>query len=75
MPLTKLFKTGPEDINNERPLDLSLLETEMNIFMLDPDIEVKQVNGIYISHLPPEREGLPERVYFTANVVYHKKNK
>jgi hypothetical protein len=73
MPIIKLFKKGPEDINIERPISLSLLETEMSMFMLDPDVEVKQANGPYISHLPPEREGLPKRVYFTANVVYDKK--
>jgi len=73
MPLIKLFKQGPEEIDKERPLALSLLETEMSTFTLDPKIKVEQVNGPYVISIPPEKEGLPKRVYFTANIIYHQK--
>ena len=36
-------------------------------------IEVKQVNGPYVSILPSEIEGLPERAIYTGNIVYHRK--
>ena len=48
MSLVELFKKGPENINAERPLSFSLLQTEMGIFMLDQDVEIIQVNGPYI---------------------------
>ena len=72
MSLVKLFKKGPEDLKNES-LALSLLEVEMSTFMLQLNIEVHQVNGPYISYLPPEEEGLPERVVYTVNIIYHNK--
>lgn len=75
MSLVELFKKGPEDIDKKEPKALSLLETDMSMFMLQLDIEVQQVNGPYVSYLPPEKEGLPERVFYTANIVYHRKSK
>ncbi len=74
MTLVELFKKGPEDLRKENPTALSLLQTEMDTFMLQLNIEVHQVNGPYISYLPPEREGLSERVFYTANIIYQKKN-
>ncbi|MDO8460680.1 MAG: hypothetical protein Q7S74_06225 [Nanoarchaeota archaeon] len=74
MSLVELFKKGPENINDERALAFSLLQTEMSVFMLQLDVEVLQVNGPYIALLPPEKEGLPERVFYTANITYHKKD-
>ena len=74
MSLVELFKKGPENINEKKSLAFSLLQTEMSVFMLDLDVEVLQVNGPYINHLPPEREGLPERIFYTANIRYHRKS-
>jgi hypothetical protein len=73
MPVVKLFRSNPERIDKENPTALSLLQVEMDTFMLGLDVEVRQVNGPFVSYLPPEREGSPERVIYTANVVYNQK--
>ena len=75
MPLVNLFKSGIEDISKERPTALSLMQTEMDIFMLQLDIDVRQVNGPYVSYIPPESENSQERVVYTANIVYNNKSK
>ena len=75
MSLVKLFRSGVENVDKENLLALSLMQTEMDIFMLRLDIDVKQVNGPYVSYLPPEREGSSERVAYTANIVYHNRGK
>ncbi len=70
MSLVKLFKSGVEHLDNENSIALSMLETNMSIFALEN--EVLAVNGPYFNYLPPLREGLPERIYYTANIIYHK---
>ncbi len=73
MTLVKLFTSRPENVGNESPMALSLLQIRMDTFMLQLDVDVRQVNGPYVSHLPPEKEGSPERVIYTTNIVYNKK--
>jgi len=73
MPIVKLFQKGPVDLKKDSNLEISLLETEINIFMLQPDVVVHQINGPYVCHLPPKLKGEPERVIYTANVSYDKK--
>ncbi|MFH1289976.1 MAG: hypothetical protein ABIH92_01060 [Nanoarchaeota archaeon] len=71
MPLVRIFETGPVITGRDSENALRLLETGMNAFMVDPEIEVRQVNGPYATHLPP-REELPgkERIHFTASILY-----
>ena len=70
MPLVELFKSSPEEAGKEEPRGMGLLQMSMNSFMLPLNIRVIQVNGPYVSQLPPEREGLPVREVYTANIVY-----
>jgi len=71
MAFVKLFSTRPEEINTEEPRVLSWLETEIGIFTLPPRVkEIIQVNGPYATILPPLEKGKPERVMYTASVVY-----
>jgi hypothetical protein len=72
MPI-KLFKKGPVPLTRGEDLNLSQLESEMNIFMLPIGMEIVQVNGPYASYLPSERKDGPERVIYTANIVYNNK--
>ena len=73
MSLVKLFKSDVENVGKENPLALSLMQTEMNVFMLQLDIDVRKVNGPYVSYFPEDRDGSPQRVVYTANITYHKK--
>ena len=74
MPLVKLFRSKVEEFSRESQLALSLMQTEIDVFMLPLDIDVRQVNGPYVNYLPPEKKGLSERVVYTANVVYDRKS-
>ena len=71
MSKVKLFSIGPVLDGVDARNALGLLETQMNVFMLELDIEIKQVNGPYVHHLSP-KESLPneERLYYTANILY-----
>ena len=73
MSLVELFEQGPEEVNKERPIARSLLQTKMNVFTIQLDIEVQQVNGPYVSYLAPERPGSPERRIYSGNIVYRRK--
>ena len=75
MTLVELFKSGVESVEKEDPRALSLMKTAMDLFMLQLDVDVKQVNGPYVSYLPPEKDGSSERVIYTANIVYNTKSK
>ena len=68
--LVKLFDIGPILVGKDSQNALSLLETQMNNFMIGRDIQVREVNGPHATYFPPPMKELPERVYYTASVVY-----
>ncbi|MBI2452220.1 hypothetical protein HYV50_04045 [Candidatus Pacearchaeota archaeon] len=74
MTLVKLFDIGPVIEGKDSENALKLLEININAFMTNPDIKINQVNGPYVTHLPPIKD-LPgkERVSHTANIVYQNK--
>lgn len=72
MPHVKLFTSKIiEDKEERRERALSLLNISMDVFMLQLDVEVRQVNGPYHNYLPPEKQGSLERVVYTANIIYN----
>ena len=71
MAIVELVKSGTCDRYSDLDeINFSVLKSTINTFLLNSNIEVLSVNGPYANFFPPINENGPERVCYTANIVY-----